>query len=162
MFFHSYSSSQVTRCQNSGKVQEIIWNKNIIKKVKFSFFFGLLCTKPLKCMQSHLYGEIKRLCQKTVLWVFFSMLGTNTIKPKKVNLYGNPKQNYWKRVFSVFYVENAKTDANQPKWRNIITLPKSNKSFLNCYLQKMRKWMESTLYWEAKGTKKHVKHQNDK
>ncbi len=75
-------------------------------------------------MHSHLYREIKRLCQKTVLWVFFSMLGTNTIKPKEVNLYGNPKQNYWKRVFSVFYVENAKTDANQPKWRNRITLPK--------------------------------------
>ncbi len=37
---------------------------------------------------------------------------------------GIKKQNYWKRVFSVFYVENAKTVANQPKWRNRITLPK--------------------------------------
>ncbi len=27
--------------------------------------------------------------------------------------------------FSVFYVKNAKTDANRPIWRNIITLPKS-------------------------------------
>ncbi len=75
-------------------------------------------------MQSHLYGEIKRLCQKTVLWVFFSILGTNTINNMEVNLYGNPKQNYWKRVFSVFYVENAKKNANQAKWRNRITLPK--------------------------------------
>ncbi len=94
------------------------------KKFILAFFFRTVMYQTLKCMQSHLYGEIKRLYKKTVFWVFFSMLGTKTINNMEVTLYGNPKQNYWKRVFSVFYVKNAKTDANRQIWRNRITLPK--------------------------------------
>ncbi len=103
--------------QNSGNYE------SIIKKVNYCFFFVVMY-QTLKCMQSHLYGEIKPFARKLAYECFFSMLGTNKIKPKEVNLYGNPKQYYWKRVFSVFYVENAKKNANQQKWRNRITLPK--------------------------------------
>ncbi len=52
------------------------------------------------------------------------MLGTKTINNIEVSQYVNPKENYWKRVFSLFYVENTEADANQPVWRNRITLPK--------------------------------------
>ncbi len=48
--------------------------------------------------------------------------------------------------------------------KNRITLPK--KYILSVFdivtYKKTRKWMESTLYWEAKGTIKYVRHQNDK
>ncbi len=98
--------------------------RTLSKKLILAFFFRTVMYQTIKCIQSHLYEEIKRLYKKTVFWAFFSMLRTKTINNMEVTLYGNPKQKYWKRVFSVFYVKYAKTDANQPIWWNRITLPK--------------------------------------
>ncbi len=79
--------------------------------------------QTLKCMQSHLYmGKLNDFTN--CLLNVFQHIGTKTINNMAVTLYGNPKQNYWKHVFSVFYVKNAKTDANRPIWRNRKTLPK--------------------------------------
>ncbi len=63
--------------------------------------------QTMKCMQSQLYGKIKRLDEKPVFLVFFSMLVTKTINNIEVILCGNPKQNYFKRVF--FRVLRRKT-----------------------------------------------------
>ncbi len=45
--------------------------------------------QTLKGMQSNLYGEIKRLYQKSVFlsFFFFSILGTKTINNMEVTLY---------------------------------------------------------------------------
>ncbi len=69
--------------------------KNIMKKSLFYlFFFRTVMYQTLKCMESHLYGEIKRFFQKHAFSVFFSLLGTKTINNIRIILYGNPKENY--------------------------------------------------------------------
>ncbi len=68
-------------------------------------FFRTFMYQTMKCMQTQLYGEIRRLYEKPVFLVFLSMLVTKTINNIEVILCGNPKQNYFKRVFFVFYLE---------------------------------------------------------
>ncbi len=95
-----------------------------------------------------IWENLTTLQETYLFWVFFRVLGTKTIDNMKVTLYGNPKQNYWKRVFSVFYVENAKTDANQPKWSYRITLPKNKCFWVVFFLLPIKKlkYMQRSLY----------------
>ncbi len=76
--------------------------------------------ETLKCIENHLYWEIKRLYQKYVFSVFFIMLGTkssHSIWESKTKLLKTCHSSGLRKII-------VKTDVNQPIRRNTITLPK--------------------------------------
>ncbi len=104
---------------NSCKIQgNFVKKKNIIKKNNFSSFSRTVMYEILKCLQSHLYREIKRLYQKPVFWVFFffSVLGTKTIN--------NGIHSIWESKTKLLKTCFSSVLRRKSLKRNRITLPK--------------------------------------